>query len=99
MVLSGMFCSEREYLQLRHWASISPKSPLRDDVLERVLDSRIPSVAQILPIAALAPAHLPEAVDQFDAHHVFCHLVAELPLDPEPDRRPVRNRQSLVVHL
>src|SRR3954447_10702508 len=63
------------------------------------LDPGVPSVAQILPVAALAAANALEAVHRFDAHDVFRHLVAELALDPQPQRRAVPNRQHLAVHV
>ncbi len=48
------------------------------------------------PRPPLMPAKLS---DRFDPHHVFRHLVAELPLDAEPQRRAVRDGKRLVVHL
>ena len=58
----------------------------------------VPLVAAVLPEAAAAAAEAGEAVDQLDAHDVFRLLVAELALDPQPQRRAMRDRQVLAVH-
>ena len=47
----------------------------------------------------MAAANGGDLVHRLDPHHVFRHLVAELPLDAQPERRAVRNRQRLIVHL
>ena len=40
-----------------------------------------------------------EAADRFDAHHIFGHLVAELPLDPQSERRAVLDLEGGEIHL
>src|SRR5476651_1479937 len=63
-----------------------------------VSDPGVPGVAAVLPIAA-APAGDPrEIVDRLDVHDVFRHLVAELVLDPQAQRRAVGHRQGGAVH-
>src|SRR5262245_5200057 len=64
-----------------------------------ISDAGIPLVAQILPEATAAAPNAAEAFDRFDPHHVFRHLVAELPLDAEPQRRAVGDGKRPVVHL
>src|SRR3954468_12913254 len=60
---------------------------------------RIPLVAgAVLPIAALAEADPGEAFDRFDPHHIFGVLVAELALDPEPERGAVAGFEGRIVH-
>src|SRR5712672_3403466 len=49
-------------------------------------DPRIPLIPAIFPIAAAAAMQIGEALHQLDAHDVFRHLVAELPLEPQPQR-------------
>src|SRR6185369_2141364 len=63
------------------------------------LDPGVPLVTLIFPIAALAAGDVGEALDQLDPHQIFGVLVAQLTLDPQPDRRAVRYRQRLVVQL
>ena len=62
-------------------------------------DPRVPLVAAVLPEAAAAARDVGEAFDRLDAHHVFRHLVAELALDPQPQRRAVLDGQGREVHL
>src|SRR6185436_17312741 len=57
------------------------------------LDPGVPLVTLIFPIAALAAGDVGEALDQLDPHQIFGVLVAQLTLDPQPDRRAVRHRQ------
>src|SRR5439155_11210201 len=52
-------------------------------------DARVPLVALILPIATVAAGDVREAIDELDFHHVLRVLVPQLPLDPQPNRRPV----------
>src|SRR6476619_3012870 len=59
----------------------------------------VPLIAAIFPEAATAAANAGDPIDRLDAHHIFRHLVAELPLDPEPERRAVWNWQRRTVHL
>src|SRR5678816_594235 len=63
----------------------------------RCSDARVPLVALVFPVAALPFADARETFDELEAHHVFRVLVAELPLDAQPDRRAVRYGQRLVV--
>ena len=65
----------------------------------RGLDSRVPGIAKVFPIAALAPTKRCETLDRLDPHDVFCHLVAELTFDTQPQRRAMRNVQRLVIHI
>src|SRR4026207_410704 len=58
---------------------------------------REPFVAPVLPITALTAPDVRVALDELYAHDVLGHLVAELPLDPQPDRCTVRNRQHSIV--
>src|SRR4026207_615419 len=51
---------------------------------------REPFVAPVLPITALTAPDVRVALDELDAHDVLGHLVAELPLDPQPDRCTAR---------
>src|SRR6202451_2242437 len=60
---------------------------------------RVPFVTAVLPETAAAARDLGEIVDRLDAHDVFGHLVAELALDPEPQRRAVPDFERLVIHL
>src|SRR3981189_2766347 len=62
-------------------------------------DPRIPLIPAIFPIAAAAAMQIGEAPHQLDAHDVFRHLVAELPLEAPPQRRAVTNSQRLAVHV
>src|SRR5258708_2847821 len=62
-------------------------------------DPRIPLITAIFPIAATAAMQIGEALHQLDAHDVFCHLVAELPFEAQPQWRAVGNGQRLAVHL
>src|SRR5436190_22998339 len=59
---------------------------------------RIPLVAAIFPEAALALADAVESFDGLDAGQVFGVLVADLALDPQPQRRAVADRQRIAVH-
>src|SRR5713226_10104435 len=62
-------------------------------------DPRLLLITAIFPIAAAAAMQIGEALHQLDAHDVFRHLVAELPLEAQPQRRAVRNGQRLTVHV
>src|SRR4029078_12477839 len=62
-------------------------------------DAGVPLVAEIFPEAAAPAADADDVIDPLDAHHIFRHLVTELPLDPEPQRGAVGNWKSLIVHL
>src|ERR1700731_4515318 len=59
----------------------------------------IPFVAAIFPIAALAAVQPGEAAHELDARDVFRHLVAELTLEPEAQRRAMGDVELLAVHL
>src|SRR4029078_9182356 len=61
--------------------------------------SGIPFVATVFPKSAVAATYCREASDGFDPHHVFRHLVTELPLDTQPQWCAIRNRQRLLVHI
>src|SRR5262245_37995399 len=60
---------------------------------------RVPFVAVVFPIAAIAPADSVEAVDRLDAGDEFRHLVAELPFYAETHRRTVFQFQRPPIHL
>src|SRR5687768_3500729 len=60
-------------------------------------NTAIPVVTVVLPIAALAAADRAETVDQLDPVQIFRHLVAELSLDTNPQRRAVLDGQRLAV--
>ena len=62
-------------------------------------DASVPFVAAIFPEAAMAAADRRNPIHRLDAHHIFRHLVTELALDPEPERRAVRNGQRRAVHV
>jgi len=62
-------------------------------------DARVPLVAAIFPVPALALSDGVESLDELDATHVLGRLVAELALDPEAERRAVGHRQRLLVHV
>jgi hypothetical protein len=49
-------------------------------------DPRIPLVTAIFPKPALSAPKPVEPASQFNAHNIFCVLVAELPFDPQPER-------------
>jgi Taurine catabolism dioxygenase TauD, TfdA family len=70
--------------------SFSPRARLEDSRLE--LNPRVPLIALVFPIAALAAGDLLEARDEFDALDVLRVLVAELPLHTQAHRCAVRNR-------
>src|SRR6266404_7667279 len=59
----------------------------------------VPFVATILPVAATPAVDVAEALDGFDPHDVFGHLVAKLTLEPQPQRRAMRDRQDGIVHV
>src|SRR6185437_7257826 len=63
------------------------------------LDPGIPVVALILPVAAVAAGDCAEVADQLDEPDVLGHLVAELSLDPQPQRCPVGYIERLAVHV
>src|SRR5882672_11656414 len=69
------------------------------DATRRGLDSRVPGIAKVFPIAALAPTKRRETLDRLDPHDVFRHFVAELTFDTQPQRRAMRNVQRLVIHI
>jgi len=52
---------------------------------------RVPLVAAVFPVAALALANPIEPLDELDAAHVLRGLVAELTLDAQAKRRAVRH--------
>src|SRR5262245_52558030 len=59
----------------------------------------VPLIAAIFPEAAAAAANSGEPLHRLDTHHIFRHLVAELALDAEPERRTVGDRERRAVHL
>src|SRR5262245_3589502 len=59
----------------------------------------VPLIAAIFPEAAAAAANSGKPLHRLDTHYVFCHLVAELALDAEPERRAMRNWQRRAVHV
>ena len=65
----------------------------------RPSDPRVPLVALVLPVAALAAGDLGELDDEFDRRDVLRVLVAQLPLDAQPQRRAVGHRQRRVVQV
>src|SRR5262249_47428251 len=62
-------------------------------------NARVPCIAKILPISALAPTNFLETLDRLDPHEVLRHLVAKLTLNAQPQRRAVGNVQHLVIHV
>src|SRR5215469_3221347 len=77
----------RSSLKNKRWTPALPDS-----------QPRVPLVAAVLPEAAPAARDVAEAVRHFDAVDVFGVFVADLPLDPQPQRRAVGDRQGLAVH-
>ena len=61
------------------------------------LRTRIPIVTSVLPITAVATGDLGKAVNDFDRPDVLGHLVPELLLDAQAQRRAVGDRQRLPV--
>src|SRR5262249_2764979 len=59
----------------------------------------IPLVAAIFPISPFAGPDGGKAFDRFNLHYIFGHFIAQLPLDPQPQRSPMRHRQRRVVHF
>src|SRR5262245_49971964 len=59
----------------------------------------VPFVAAIFPEAAVAATNPGKPLPRLDTHYVFRHLVAELALDAEPERRAMRNWQRRAVHV
>src|ERR1700691_108576 len=53
----------------------------------------------MFPEAALAAAEGCEGIDQLDSHHVFRHLVAELPPETQAQWCAIGDRQGLAVQL
>src|ERR1700722_4210556 len=72
---------------------------MRAGWLGRRSNPRVPFVAAVLPEAAAAARDLGEIVDRLDAHDVLRHLVAELALDPQSQRRAVLDFERRVIHL
>src|SRR5690606_36279727 len=74
-----------------HPTASRPPSPLTrgEGKEETASDSRVPIVAVILPVSPLATVDVGEAFDQFDAPHIFGHLVAELTFDADAERGAV----------
>jgi hypothetical protein len=63
---------------------------------------RIPFIAAILPKAAMATADVRKALDEFDRHYIFGHLIAELALYPDAQRRAIgtaRQRKLTSIRL
>src|SRR5215831_1389843 len=59
----------------------------------------IPLVAAIFPISPFAGPDGGKAFDRFNLHYIFGHFIAQLPLDPQPQRSPMRHLQRRVVHF
>src|SRR5262249_17383808 len=51
------------------------------------------------PKAAMATADVRKALDEFDRHYIFGHLIAELALYPNAQRRAMGHRQRCAVHI
>src|SRR5262245_17739109 len=62
-------------------------------------NARVPLIAAVFPEAAAAATNAGEPFDRLDAHHVFRHLVTELPLEAKSERRAMRNGQRRAVHV
>src|SRR5690606_40687212 len=71
--------------------------PSRRDHQGGILDSTVPVIAIVLPIAALSTAEWSQVIDQLDRVEIFRLLIAQGSLNPQPDRRAVAYRQRLVV--
>jgi hypothetical protein len=79
-------CRQDRHRQSEGTLWVTLRSTLRcnaDGSLQYLLYPRVPFIALILPISASPSANVLQALDQFDPHHVFCMLVAELALDAE----------------
>src|SRR4029078_5678588 len=59
----------------------------------------VPCEAPISPEAAAPAANSGKPIHRLDTHHIFRHLVTELALDAEPERRTMRNWQRRTVHV
>ena len=47
----------------------------------------------------MATADVRKALDEFDRHYIFGHLIAELALYPDAQRRTMGDRQRCAVHV
>ena len=65
----------------------------------KVSNTGVPFIAAVFPKAAAATANAGDVLHRLDAHHIFRHLVAELPLDAEPEWCSMRNGERRSVHL
>src|SRR5690348_14770911 len=65
----------------------------------RALDPRVPLVALVFPVAAVAVADVIQRGGEFDRGDVFRLLVAELALDARAQRCAIGDRQWPVVQL
>jgi hypothetical protein len=63
------------------------------------LNPGIPLIPAIFPEAAFTALNTSVAIDGVNAHDVFGHLVAELTLHPQPQRRTMRHSQRLAIQL
>ena len=61
------------------------------------LNPRIPLVPAIFPVTTLAVADVHEVFDQFNAHNVFRHLVAELAFYPHAERCAIADKKIMIV--
>jgi HlyD family secretion protein len=63
------------------------------------LDASVPFVSPILPEAALATANVSEVANSFYSHHILGVFVSQLPLDAQPQGRPVGHGQRLRIQI
>src|SRR5690606_10304829 len=62
-------------------------------------DTRVPLIAAVLPVTALTLADLAEAGHCLNSSQVLGVLVAEVPLNAQPQRSSVADRERLTVKL
>src|SRR5579872_954824 len=64
-----------------------------------ILNSGIPVVAAVFPIATVAAGDSSQVAHELDVLDVLGLLVAELALHPQPQRRSVRHIERFAVHV
>jgi hypothetical protein len=63
------------------------------------LDARIAFIALIFPVLTIATANTFEVGDELNSHDVLSHLVPQLALNADPDRRAVLDGKRFAVQL
>ena len=74
----------------------APACDKLDHAEDAASDSGIPLIAAIFPKTALTAPYIVEFVADFDAHHVFGMLVAEMALDAQTQRRAMGDFEILL---